>query len=115
MRVICRNLIVLHFQRETLTKHHNRAEDSGIYSGQHCRFVIIKIVNQIDRIPVIPYSPDNQLVHHSHCNRSDNSYFCSNSGRIPLTLSFQFHHTQMDGAHAGKFLANLQNKINRLG
>ena len=77
--------------------------------------VIIKIVNQIDRIPVIPYSPDNQLVHHSHCNRSDNSYFCSNSGRIPLTLSFQFHHTQMDGAHASKFLANLQNKINRLG
>lgn len=31
-----------------------------------------------------------------------------------LTLSFQFHHTQMDGAHAGKFLANLQNEINIL-
>ena len=31
-----------------------------------------------------------------------------------LTISFQFHHTQMDGAHAGKFLANLQNEINRL-
>ena len=30
MRVLCRNLIVLHFQRETLTKHHNRAEDSGL-------------------------------------------------------------------------------------
>ena len=29
-RVLCRNLIVLHFQRETLTKHHNRAEDSGL-------------------------------------------------------------------------------------
>ena len=28
-----------------------------------------------------------------------------------LPLSFQFHHTQMDGAHAGKFLANLQNEI----
>ena len=34
--------------------------------------------------------------------------------RYYLTLSFQFHHTQMDGAHAGKFLANLQNEINRL-
>ena len=34
--------------------------------------------------------------------------------RYNLTLSFQFHHTQMDGAHAGKFLANLQNEINRL-
>ena len=68
----------------------------------------------LDRIPVIPYSPDNQLVHHSPCDRSAHSYFCSNSGRIPLTLSFQFHHTQMDGAHAGKFLANLQNEINRL-
>ena len=68
----------------------------------------------LDRIPVIPYSPDNQLAHHSHCDRSAHSYFCSNSGRIPLTLSFQFHHTQMDGAHAGKFLANLQNEINRL-
>ena len=31
-----------------------------------------------------------------------------------LTLSFQFHHTQMDGAHAGKFLANLQYEINNL-
>ena len=28
-----------------------------------------------------------------------------------LPISFQFHHTQMDGAHAGKFLANLQNEI----
>lgn len=31
-----------------------------------------------------------------------------------LTVSFQFHHTQMDGAHAGRFLANLQNEINSL-
>lgn len=29
-----------------------------------------------------------------------------------LPISFQFHHTQMDGAHAGKFLASLQNEIN---
>ena len=28
-----------------------------------------------------------------------------------LTVSFQYHHTQMDGAHAGKFLANLQKEI----
>ncbi len=34
--------------------------------------------------------------------------------RYYLTISFQFHHTQMDGAHAGKFLANLQNEINSL-
>ena len=31
--------------------------------------------------------------------------------RYYLTVSFQFHHTQMDGAHAGKFLANLQREI----
>ena len=31
--------------------------------------------------------------------------------RYYLTISFQFHHTQMDGAHAGKFLANLQEEI----
>ena len=31
-----------------------------------------------------------------------------------LPISFQFHHTQMDGAHAGKFLSNLQNEIKRL-
>ena len=31
-----------------------------------------------------------------------------------LPISFQFHHTQMDGAHAGKFLENLQKEINRL-
>ena len=29
-----------------------------------------------------------------------------------LTLSFQFHHTQMDGAHAAKFLDILQREIN---
>ena len=34
--------------------------------------------------------------------------------RYYLTISFQFHHTQMDGAHAGKFLANLQKQINSL-
>ena len=34
--------------------------------------------------------------------------------RYDLTLSFQFHHTQMDGAHAGRFLANLQKEIDRL-
>ena len=31
-----------------------------------------------------------------------------------LKLSFQFHHTQMDGAHAGRFLARLQETINRI-
>lgn len=31
-----------------------------------------------------------------------------------LKISFQFHHTQMDGAHAGKFLANLQREISSL-
>ena len=32
--------------------------------------------------------------------------------RYELPISFQFHHTQMDGAHAGKFLENLQKEIN---
>ena len=31
--------------------------------------------------------------------------------RYYLPLSFQFHHTQMDGAHAGQFLRNLQSEI----
>ena len=34
--------------------------------------------------------------------------------RYYLPISFQFHHTQMDGAHAGRFLENLQNEINIL-
>ena len=34
--------------------------------------------------------------------------------RYYLTVSFQFHHTQMDGAHAGRFLANLQKEIKSL-
>ena len=33
--------------------------------------------------------------------------------RYYLPVSFQFHHTQMDGAHAGKFLRNLQDVIDR--
>ena len=34
--------------------------------------------------------------------------------KVYLPISFQFHHTQMDGAHAGQFLRNLQSEINRL-
>ena len=34
--------------------------------------------------------------------------------RYLLPVSFQFHHTQMDGAHAGHFLENLQSEINTL-
>ncbi|MBR2392045.1 MAG: chloramphenicol acetyltransferase, partial [Elusimicrobiaceae bacterium] len=34
--------------------------------------------------------------------------------RYTLPISFQFHHTQMDGAHAGRFLENLQQEIDRL-
>lgn len=34
--------------------------------------------------------------------------------RYYLPISFQFHHTQMDGAHASQFLANLQQEINHL-
>ena len=32
--------------------------------------------------------------------------------KTTLPISFQFHHTQMDGGHAAKFLANLQCEIN---
>ena len=31
-----------------------------------------------------------------------------------LPISFQFHHTQMDGSQAGRFLENLQKEINVL-
>lgn len=34
--------------------------------------------------------------------------------KTTLTISFQFHHTQMDGAHAGRFLALVQENINRI-
>ena len=34
--------------------------------------------------------------------------------RYTLPISLQFHHTQMDGAHAGRFLENLQLEINKL-
>lgn len=34
--------------------------------------------------------------------------------KYTLAISFQFHHTQMDGAHAGRFLENLQDEINKM-
>lgn len=34
--------------------------------------------------------------------------------KTTLTLSFQFHHTQMDGAHAGQFLQRLQKSIDSI-
>lgn len=35
--------------------------------------------------------------------------------KTKLTVSFQFHHTQMDGAHASRFLDRLQREIDRTG
>ena len=40
--------------------------------------------------------------------------YCKRWFRYELPISFQFHHTQMDGAHAGRFLRNLQQEINQL-
>lgn len=34
--------------------------------------------------------------------------------RTTLTVSFQFHHTQMDGAHASKFLEYIQQEIDKI-
>ena len=34
--------------------------------------------------------------------------------KTTLPVSFQFHHVQMDGGHAAKFLQRLQNEINKL-
>ena len=34
--------------------------------------------------------------------------------RYYLPVSFQFHHTQMDGTHASRFLVNLQNEVSDL-
>ena len=34
--------------------------------------------------------------------------------RYSLPISFQFHHTQMDGAHAGRFLQRLQEEISKV-
>ena len=34
--------------------------------------------------------------------------------KITLPVSFQFHHVQMDGGHAARFLQRLQNEINKL-
>ena len=34
--------------------------------------------------------------------------------KTTLTVSFQFHHTQMDGAHAARFLSQLQKEIDAL-
>ncbi len=36
------------------------------------------------------------------------------SDKALLPISFQFHHTQMDGAHAGAFLRNLEKEIAKL-
>lgn len=37
-----------------------------------------------------------------------------NWSKTYLTVSFQFHHTQMDGAHAARFLSLLQTEIHKL-
>ena len=34
--------------------------------------------------------------------------------KTTLTVSFQFHHTQMDGAHASRFLDGVQKEIDKL-
>ena len=37
-----------------------------------------------------------------------------NASLTIMEISFQFHHVQMDGAHAGRFLANLQEEMKNL-
>ena len=39
------------------------------------------------------------------------SKYKKNLFKTTLTISFQFHHTQMDGMHAAKFLDLLQKEI----
>ena len=34
--------------------------------------------------------------------------------KTTLTVSFQFHHTQMDGAHAARFLGQIQKEIDKM-
>ena len=34
--------------------------------------------------------------------------------KVTLPISFQFHHAQMDGSHAARFLEELQNAINTI-
>ncbi len=41
--------------------------------------------------------------------------YCHSWFKTSLTLSFQFHHTQMDGAHAARFLDGVQRAIDTLG
>ena len=36
------------------------------------------------------------------------------NSQCELPISFQFHHTQMDGSHAGSFLEKLQNVMNEM-
>ena len=40
--------------------------------------------------------------------------YSRNFFKYHLNISFQFHHTQMDGAHAGQFLSRLQTEIDNL-
>lgn len=40
--------------------------------------------------------------------------YCKSWLKITLPVSFQFHHAQMDGGHAVRFLNNLQTEINSL-
>lgn len=49
---------------------------------------------------------NNPFLSWGHYRSEDSGFF--------LPISFQFHHTQMDGAHAGRFLENLQAELNRL-
>lgn len=40
--------------------------------------------------------------------------YCRHWFKTTLTVSFQFHHTQMDGAHAAGFIGKLQDVINSI-
>lgn len=40
--------------------------------------------------------------------------YCKKNLQYELPISFQFHHTQMDGSHAGSFLEKLQNVMNEM-
>ena len=53
------------------------------------------------------------VIAHAYGNYSKDAW-CDSIAEVNLPISFQFHHVQMDGGHAARFLEELQKTIQSL-
>ena len=112
------------FKKVNVTRIARISKRTGLKFNMLMCWCVGKAANDIKEFYVLPVGRklmqyDNLAVCTIVANREGEVSSCDvpfsdNLWKRTLTISFQFHHTQMDGAHAARFLENIQKEIKEL-